>query len=47
MKDNLIVTEIQIEDLKIIEEYKEKNKLHKDFLPFPTYDLVQMVANAL
>ena len=41
MKDNLIAIEIQIEDLQMIEECKSKGKLHKDFLPFPTYDLVQ------
>lgn len=27
---------------KIVEEYRNKGKLHPDFLSFPTYDLVQV-----
>lgn len=42
MNDNLIVLEIQIEDLQLIEEFKKEGRLHEDFLPFPTYDQVQL-----
>jgi hypothetical protein len=30
-----------VESLEIIEEYKQKNKIDIDFLPFPTYDMIQ------
>ena len=35
------IEELDEEHIKIIAEYKTKGKLHPDFLPFTTYDMVQ------
>lgn len=40
MEDNITI-ELDQESLDIIEEFKEKNKLHSTWLPFTTYDMVQ------
>jgi hypothetical protein len=39
-KDNKTV-ELDSECLDIISDYKQKGKLHPDFLPVTTYDMVQ------
>jgi len=39
--DIIYENSINEEDKLLIEEYKAKNLLHPDFLPFFTYDLVQ------
>lgn len=42
MKDNYIAKEVDPSDEDLLSEYHEKGKLHPDFLPFITYDMVQM-----
>jgi hypothetical protein len=42
MEDNYIAKEFEESDQTILSEYHEKGKIHPDFLPFPTYDLVQL-----
>lgn len=42
MENNYIAKEFEESDQEILTEYHEKGKLHPDFLPFPTYNLVQM-----
>lgn len=39
--ENNYITELTKDDFGIIEEYRQKNKIHPDFLPFVTYDMVQ------
>lgn len=40
MEENKII-ELDEDQSEIISEYKEEGKLHPDFLPFTTYDMVQ------
>ena len=40
MEDNY-TEELDQECLDIIKEYKDKGKLHPNYLPFTTYDMVQ------
>lgn len=42
MEDNYIALEVNEDDNNLLSEYHEKGMLHPDFLPFPTYDMVQM-----
>lgn len=39
---NKIEKEIEKDEIELIEKYRKEWKLHPDFLPFTTYDLVQM-----
>ena len=41
MDKNYIGKETDQDDLDLIKEYQLNGKLHPDFLPFTTYDLVQ------
>ncbi len=41
MQDNLIGKELDAWSLEIIEEYRAEDKLHPDWLPITTYDMVQ------
>lgn len=42
MEDNYIAKDIEEKDNDLISEYHEKGKLHEEFLPFATFDMVQM-----
>ena len=41
MEDNLIGKELDQNDFDIIKEYQDKDKLHHDWFPLTTYDMVQ------
>lgn len=41
MEDNFTL-ELNKDELGLIQHYREQNKLHADFHPFNTYDMVQM-----
>lgn len=41
MEDNFIGQELNENDLDIIKEYQDKGKLHPDWFPLTTYDMVQ------
>jgi hypothetical protein len=41
-RENNYTKELDQDEVGLIEEYKEKGKLHPDFLPFVTYDMVQL-----
>lgn len=41
MENNFIGEEITFEDTDIIKQFADKDKLHPDWLPMPTYDMVQ------
>jgi hypothetical protein len=41
MENNFIGDEITQEMADLIKEYADKDKLHPDWLPMPTYDMVQ------
>lgn len=42
MEDNFIAKELDNDDVSIIKEYTENGKLHPDWFPITTYDMVQM-----
>jgi hypothetical protein len=42
MEDNYIALDMTEDDHRLHEEYHTKGKLHPDFLPISTYDMVQM-----
>jgi len=42
MQDNYIAKELSPNEIDIVREYREKKKLHPDFLPITTYDMVQL-----
>ena len=42
MEDNYIAKEADKDELDIITEYRDKGKLHPDWFPIMTYDMVQM-----
>jgi len=42
MEDNYIARELDTDEIDIIKEYSDNGKLHPDWFPIPTYDLVQM-----
>ena len=41
-EDNYIARDMEKLDDELMTEFHEKGKLHPDFLPFPTFNLVQM-----
>lgn len=41
MEDNLIGKELDQIDFDIIKEYQDNDKLHPDWFPLTTYDMVQ------
>jgi hypothetical protein len=41
-EDNFIAKELDENDLEVIQGFRDNGKLHPDWLPFVTYDLVQM-----
>lgn len=41
MKDNLIGKELDETELGIIKDFKERGKLHADWFPLTTYDMIQ------
>jgi len=42
MEDNYIARELDSDEIDVIKEYTDNGKLHPDWFPLPTYDLVQM-----
>jgi hypothetical protein len=42
MENNYIAKEASKDEIDIVQEYEAKGKLHTDWFPLPTYDLVQM-----
>lgn len=42
MEDNYIAKEIDENQIDIIKEYTDKDKLHPNWFPITTYDLVQL-----